>query len=101
MWRQGSLECAWSICCKRLEKSLLLLPVVVHVLNWIFYTRNFPNRYYGCIIMVDLFQFKNIYAVKMEMMRLTEDVALQNECVSYVTLPGKATGLSGSFLTLK
>ncbi|KAI7832399.1 nitrogen permease regulator 2-domain-containing protein [Gamsiella multidivaricata] len=43
--------------------------------------------YYGCIIMVDLFQFKNIYAVKLEMMRLTEDVALQNECVSYVTLP--------------
>ncbi|KFH74041.1 hypothetical protein MVEG_01254 [Podila verticillata NRRL 6337] len=43
--------------------------------------------YYGCIIMVDLFQFKNIYAVKMEMMRLTEDVTLQNECVSYVTLP--------------
>ncbi|KAG0343845.1 Nitrogen permease regulator 2 [Podila humilis] len=43
--------------------------------------------YYGCIIMVDLFQFKNIYAVKMEMMRLTEDTALQYECVSYVTLP--------------
>ncbi|KAI1319016.1 Nitrogen permease regulator 2 [Mortierella claussenii] len=43
--------------------------------------------YYGCIIMVDLFQFKNIYAVKLEMMRLTEDVALQHECVSYVTLP--------------
>ncbi|KAG0214787.1 Nitrogen permease regulator 2 [Mortierella sp. GBA30] len=43
--------------------------------------------YYGCIIMVDLFQFKNIYAVKMEMMRLTEDVALQHECVQYVTLP--------------
>ncbi|KAF9128884.1 Nitrogen permease regulator 2 [Mortierella sp. 14UC] len=43
--------------------------------------------YYGCIIMVDLFQFKNIYAVKMEMMRLTEDVALQCECVAYVTLP--------------
>ncbi|KAF9422048.1 Nitrogen permease regulator 2 [Podila epigama] len=43
--------------------------------------------YYGCIIMVDLFQFKNIYAVKIEMMRLTEDVALQCECVSYVTLP--------------
>ncbi|KAG0290654.1 Nitrogen permease regulator 2 [Linnemannia gamsii] len=43
--------------------------------------------YYGCIIMVDLFQFKNIYAVKMEMMRLTEDVALQYECVVYVTLP--------------
>ncbi|KAG0247911.1 Nitrogen permease regulator 2 [Mortierella polycephala] len=36
--------------------------------------------YYGCIIMVDLFQFKNIYAVKMEMMRLTEDygVVLQD-----------------------
>ncbi|KAF9115700.1 Nitrogen permease regulator 2 [Mortierella sp. AM989] len=43
--------------------------------------------YYGCIIMVDLFQFKNIYAVKLEMMRLTEDVTLQNECVLYVTLP--------------
>ncbi|KAF8979143.1 Nitrogen permease regulator 2 [Entomortierella lignicola] len=43
--------------------------------------------YYGCIIMVDLFQFKNIYAVKLEMMRLTEDISLQNECVSYVTLP--------------
>lgn len=39
--------------------------------------------------MVDLFQFKNIYAVKLEMMRLTEDVTLQNECVLYVTLPGK------------
>ncbi|KAF9961791.1 Nitrogen permease regulator 2 [Modicella reniformis] len=45
--------------------------------------------YYGCIIMVDLFQFKNIYAVKLEMMRLTEDLALQNECIAYVTLPGK------------
>ncbi|KAF9439036.1 Nitrogen permease regulator 2 [Entomortierella beljakovae] len=43
--------------------------------------------YYGCIIMVDLFQFKNIYAVKLEMMRLTEDISMQNECVSYVTLP--------------
>ncbi|KAI8603722.1 nitrogen permease regulator 2 [Dissophora ornata] len=43
--------------------------------------------YYGCIIMVDLFQFKNIYAVKLEMMRLTEDTSLQHECVSYVTLP--------------
>ncbi|KAG0226887.1 Nitrogen permease regulator 2 [Actinomortierella wolfii] len=42
--------------------------------------------YYGCIIMVDLFQFRNIYACKMEMTRLLEDVALQNECVAYVTL---------------
>ena len=43
--------------------------------------------------MVDLFQFKNIYAVKLEMMRLTEDVALQCECVSYVTLPGTSEGI--------
>jgi hypothetical protein len=45
--------------------------------------------------MVDLFQFKNIYAVKLEMMRLTEDLALQNECVSYVTLPGKSLDREG------
>ncbi|KAK3821710.1 MAG: nitrogen permease regulator 2 [Benniella sp.] len=56
--------------------------------------------YYGCIIMVDLFQFKNIYAVKLEMMRLTEDLALQNECVSYVTLPGKSLeqGIASTWL---
>ncbi|CAG8444558.1 392_t:CDS:2 [Ambispora gerdemannii] len=41
--------------------------------------------YYGCIIMVDIFQFSNVYAVKPDIMRVLEDEAVQNECISYVT----------------
>ncbi|CAG8589162.1 7828_t:CDS:2 [Ambispora leptoticha] len=36
--------------------------------------------YYGCIIM-----FSNVYAVKPDIMRVLEDEAVQNECISYVT----------------
>ncbi|CAG8627576.1 13791_t:CDS:2, partial [Cetraspora pellucida] len=40
--------------------------------------------YYGCIIMVDIFQFSNVYAVKPDITRIIEDEALQSECLSYV-----------------
>jgi len=44
--------------------------------------------YYGCIIMIDIFQFSNVYAVKPDIMRIIEDDAIQNECLSYVKKPG-------------
>ncbi|CAG8517213.1 7666_t:CDS:2 [Paraglomus occultum] len=44
--------------------------------------------YYGCIIMIDIFQFSNIYAIRPEIMRIIEDETIQAECISYVTKPG-------------
>ncbi|KAK9722606.1 Nitrogen permease regulator 2 [Basidiobolus ranarum] len=45
--------------------------------------------YYGCIMMVDIFQFSNIYSVKPSVRRLIEYESWQNECLSYVVKPGK------------
>ncbi|RUS23469.1 nitrogen permease regulator 2 [Endogone sp. FLAS-F59071] len=49
---------------------------------------HWARKYYGCVIMVDIFQFSNIYAVKPDVMRLMEDRGLQNECRDYVTKQG-------------
>ncbi|CDH51394.1 nitrogen permease regulator 2 [Lichtheimia corymbifera JMRC:FSU:9682] len=44
--------------------------------------------YYGCIIMTDIFQFSNVYAVKQEITRmLDENNGLAQECLQYITLP--------------
>ncbi|KAI8381589.1 nitrogen permease regulator 2 [Radiomyces spectabilis] len=44
--------------------------------------------YYGCIIMTDIFQFANIYAVKPDITRLIDmKSGLAQECLRYVTLP--------------
>ncbi|RUP50999.1 nitrogen permease regulator 2-domain-containing protein [Jimgerdemannia flammicorona] len=40
--------------------------------------------YYGCVIMVDIFQFSNIYAVKPDVMRIMEDGPLQNESLRFL-----------------
>ncbi|KAJ9070912.1 Nitrogen permease regulator 2 [Entomophthora muscae] len=44
--------------------------------------------YYGCVVMVDLFQYSNIYAVKPSINRTIEDVILQRECMAYLFRPG-------------
>ncbi|CAG8548219.1 17561_t:CDS:2 [Rhizophagus irregularis] len=44
--------------------------------------------YYGCVIMIDIFQFSNVYAVKPDIMRIIEDETVQSECLSYVKKPG-------------
>ncbi|CAO1619635.1 unnamed protein product [Sympodiomycopsis kandeliae] len=44
--------------------------------------------YYGCVIMVDIFQFFNIYTLKPSIARMAEDVTIQLECGPYVTRPG-------------
>ncbi|ORY90531.1 nitrogen permease regulator 2-domain-containing protein [Syncephalastrum racemosum] len=44
--------------------------------------------YYGCIIMTDIFQFSNVYAVKPEITRMLDDKSgLAQECLQYITLP--------------
>ncbi|KAL1936768.1 hypothetical protein VTP01DRAFT_902 [Rhizomucor pusillus] len=44
--------------------------------------------YYGCIIMTDIFQFSNVYAVKPEITRLLDDKSgMPQECLQYITLP--------------
>lgn len=46
-------------------------------------------RYYGCIILIDIYQFSNIYSIKPEVMQLLDEKSgLQEECIEYVTLPG-------------
>ncbi|CAO1621501.1 unnamed protein product [Parajaminaea phylloscopi] len=44
--------------------------------------------YYGCILMVDIFQFFNIYALKPAIARIADDPGIQAECGAYVTRPG-------------
>ncbi|CAO3658023.1 unnamed protein product [Umbelopsis vinacea] len=45
--------------------------------------------YYGCIILIDIYQFSNIYSIKPEVMQLLDEKSgLQEECIEYVTLPG-------------
>ncbi|CAO3680857.1 unnamed protein product [Umbelopsis ramanniana] len=45
--------------------------------------------YYGCIILIDIYQFSNIYSIKPEVMQLLDEKSgLQEECIDYVTLPG-------------
>lgn len=41
--------------------------------------------YYGCLIIVDIFQFSGIYACTAEIPSLVSDTSLQEECASYVT----------------
>lgn len=44
--------------------------------------------YYGCILMVDIFQFVNIYTLKPAIARLADEPSIQAECGPYVTRPG-------------
>ncbi|KAG2218575.1 hypothetical protein INT45_014164, partial [Circinella minor] len=45
--------------------------------------------YYGCIIMTDIFQFTNVYAVRPEITRMLDPgkSSLAHECLEYITLP--------------
>ncbi|KAK4521804.1 Succinate dehydrogenase assembly factor 3 (SDH assembly factor 3) (SDHAF3) [Mucor velutinosus] len=44
--------------------------------------------YYGCIIMTDIFQYSNVYAVKPEITRLFDaKYGLAQECLRYIMLP--------------
>ncbi|KAI8090259.1 nitrogen permease regulator 2 [Gilbertella persicaria] len=44
--------------------------------------------YYGCIIMIDIFQYSNVYAVKPEITRLFDPkYGLAEECLRYIMIP--------------
>lgn len=47
--------------------------------------------HYGCIIIVDLFQFSSIYAPTSEISMLIKDPAMMRECQAYVYHPGYTT----------
>lgn len=47
--------------------------------------------YYGCIIVVDIFQYFNMYTVRPAIAKMADDVALGRECAVYVTRQGYAT----------
>ncbi|KAG9095174.1 Nitrogen permease regulator 2 [Ceratobasidium sp. UAMH 11750] len=44
--------------------------------------------FYQCIIMTDIFQYTNIYALKSSIQLLANDPGVKEECPGYVTLPG-------------
>ncbi|KAI9505855.1 nitrogen permease regulator 2, partial [Coemansia spiralis] len=50
-------------------------------------------EYYGCITLVDIFQFSNIYETQHRLMELYNSAWLQRECYSYVTRNGNAGGM--------
>jgi len=41
--------------------------------------------YYGCVKLIDILQFENIYALTPDIRRLYNDTALQAECIAFVT----------------
>ncbi|KAI8066391.1 nitrogen permease regulator 2-domain-containing protein, partial [Gongronella butleri] len=46
--------------------------------------------YYGCIVMADIFQFANVYAIKPQLTNLLNDkTGLGRECLAYITLPNE------------
>ncbi|KAI9208930.1 nitrogen permease regulator 2-domain-containing protein [Polychytrium aggregatum] len=47
--------------------------------------------YYGCVKMVDIFQFSNIYIVTPQVRRFMQDVSLRERCRAFVSIPGVAT----------
>lgn len=59
-------------------------------------------RFYQCIIMIDIFQYSNMYTLKSNFQWLAEEISVQEECSQYVTCPGviRSTlfGLVASFL---
>ena len=44
--------------------------------------------YYGCIIMIDIFQYFNMYTLRPAIARMADDDAMGRECATYVTRPG-------------
>lgn len=46
------------------------------------------NRYYQVVMMVDIFQYSNMYTLKPSITRLAADDTITHECGSYVTRPG-------------
>ncbi|TKY90510.1 hypothetical protein EX895_000508 [Sporisorium graminicola] len=44
--------------------------------------------YYGCIIVVDIFQYFNMYTLRPAIAKIADDEALGRECATYVTRPG-------------
>ncbi|KAJ2580137.1 Nitrogen permease regulator 2 [Coemansia sp. RSA 1836] len=54
--------------------------------------------YYGCIAIVDIFQFGNVYETQYRVMDLYRDAWLQRECYSYVTRDGQASDMQAEEL---
>lgn len=44
--------------------------------------------YYSFAIVIDIFQFSNIYVLRPQVARMFDDVQMGNECASYVARPG-------------
>lgn len=51
----------------------------------------FAPRYYQVIMMVDIFQYSNMYTVKPAIQRITRDQNIVEECGPYVTRDGEAS----------
>ncbi|KAF8303106.1 nitrogen permease regulator 2, partial [Clavulina sp. PMI_390] len=44
--------------------------------------------FYQCIMMIDIFQYSNMYTLKSNFQWLAEEISVQEECALYVTRPG-------------
>ena len=51
--------------------------------------------YYGCLLLLDVFQFGAIYAPTAEIAGFVEDEEMQRECARYVALPVEGTEFEG------
>ncbi|WFC98461.1 Nitrogen permease regulator 2 [Malassezia yamatoensis] len=47
--------------------------------------------YYSYAILIDIFQFSNMYAIRPQVARALDDVSIGSECAAYVTLPNQSS----------
>lgn len=77
MWIASGFAC--NISCK----SRQLSPGFTHA------ERGLWNSYYQVIMMIDIFQYSNMYTVKPVIQKMSRDSSVSEECGLYVTRPGK------------
>lgn len=53
----------------------------------------FPNRFYQVIMMIDIFQYSNMYTLRKSMQWLADETHIKEECGPYVTRQSKKSAL--------
>lgn len=55
-------------------------------------------RYYQVIMMIDIFQYSNMYTVKPAIQKMSRDESVSEECGLYVTRPGTSCGAKDLYI---
>ncbi|CAG8704459.1 10874_t:CDS:2, partial [Acaulospora morrowiae] len=91
---QGLMDENWDITMKKVAKRINGIDHVKKIADLAEVDCSLARKcmqhllYYGCIIMIDIFQFSNVYTPKPEITKIIDDKKIQHECLSYVRKEG-------------